>query len=170
MLRRIYYMLPNVPAARALLDELLLARIEERRMHFMAKEGSLPSDMPDANFLQKTDIVHGAQLGLMIGGGTGMIIGTLLVMFPPDGLTVQTMAILLAGLGGALFGAWASGMNAAAVPNSRLKVFADRIERGEVLLILDLPVWKVQEIEDLIAARHPEIRFGGQEPSMPAFP
>ena len=170
MLRRIYYMLPNVPAARALLDELLLARIEERRMHFMAKEGTLPSDMPDVNFLHKTDIIHGAQLGLMVGGGTGLIIGTLLVMFPPDGLTVQTMAILLAGMGGALFGAWASGLNAAAVPNSRLKMFAERIEQGEVLLMLDLPIWKVQEIEDLIAQRHPEIGFGGQEPSMPAFP
>ncbi len=170
MLRRIYYMLPNVAAARSLLDELLLARIEERRMHFMAKEGTLLSDMPDANFLQKTDIVHGAQLGLMIGGATGMLIGALLVLFPPEGLTIQTMAILLAGMGGALFGAWASGMNGAAVPNSRLKMFAERIENGEVLLIIDLPVWKVQEIEDLIAARHPEIRFGGQEASVPAFP
>ncbi len=170
MLRRIYYMLPNVPAARALLDELLLARVEEKRMHFLAKEGTLSNDMPSANFLQKTDIVHGAQLGLMIGGATGMIIGTLLVMFPPEGLTIQTMAILLAGLGGALFGAWASGLNGAAVPNSRLAMFAERIERGEVLLILDLPVWKIQEVEDLVAARHPEIRFGGQEPSMPAFP
>lgn len=34
MRRRLYFMLPNVPSARALLDELLLARIEEGHMHF----------------------------------------------------------------------------------------------------------------------------------------
>jgi hypothetical protein len=170
MLRRIYYMLPNVSSARAMLDELLLARIEERHMHFLAREGSLPPDMPDANFLQKTDIVHGAQVGTVVGGGCGLVAGSLLVMFPPEGLAVQTAAILVAGLGGALFGAWASGLNAAAAPNSRLAMFAERIERGQVLLILDLALWRVQEIEDLMARRHPDYGFGGQEPSVPAFP
>jgi hypothetical protein len=170
MRRRLYFMLPDIPSARALLDELLLKRIEERHMHFMAREGSLPSDMPDANFLHKTDLVHGAQMGLMVGGGAGLIAGVLLVMFPPEGLTLQTFAILVAGLGGALFGAWASGMNAAAVPNSRLSQFAERIQSGQVLLIIDLPLSRVKEIEDLIEERHPEITFGGQDAHIPAFP
>jgi hypothetical protein len=163
-------MLPDVPSARALLDELLLKRIEERHIHFMAAEGSLPADMPDANFLQKTDLVHGAQLGMMIGGGAGLIVGALLVAFPPEGLTLQTIAILIAGLGGALFGAWASGMNAAALPNSRLAQFSERIADGEVLLILDVPHSRVLEMEEMMAARHPEIAFGGQDAHVPAFP
>ena len=170
MRRRLYFMLPDIPSARALLDELLLKRIEERHMHFMAREGSLPSDMPDANFLHKTDLVHGAQMGLMVGGGAGLIAGVLLVLFPPEGLTLQTFAILVAGLGGAVFGAWASGMNAAAVPNSRLAQFAERIQAGQVLLIIDLPLSRVKEIEDLIEERHPEITFGGQDAHIPAFP
>ncbi len=170
MRRRIYFMLPDIPSARALLDELLLKRIEERHMHFMAREGTLPSDMPDANFLHKTDLVHGAQMGLMVGGGAGLIAGVLLVMFPPEGLTLQTFAILVAGLGGAVFGAWASGMNAAAVPNSRLAQFAERIQAGQVLLIIDLPLARIKEIENLIAERHPEISFGGQDAHIPAFP
>lgn len=71
MRRRLYYMLPNVKAARAELDELLLARIEERHIHFMAKEGTLPEDMPDCNFLLRTDLIHGAKLGIAIGGVVG---------------------------------------------------------------------------------------------------
>jgi hypothetical protein len=170
MRRRLYYMLPDVASARALLDELLLKRIEERHMHFVAAEGSLPADMPDASFLQKTDLVHGAQLGMMIGGGAGLIVGALLVAFPPEGLTLQTVAVLVAGVGGALFGAWASGMNAAALPNSRLAPFAERIAAGGVLLILDVPHSRVREIEDMMAARHPEVAFGGQDAHVPAFP
>ncbi len=170
MRRRLYFMLPNITSARAMLDELLLARIDERFMHFMAKEGALPDDMPDANFLQKTDLIHGAQMGLMIGGLVGLGAGTLLVLFPPEGITLRTVAILVAGLGGAVFGAWASGMNAAAIPNSRLQAFTERIEQGQVLLIVDLPLRRVKEIEEMIGQRHPEISFGGVEPHMPAFP
>lgn len=170
MRRRLYFMLPDVASARAMLDELLLARIEIGHMRFMARDGALPADMPDVNILQKTDVVHGAQLGVIIGGVVGLAAGVFLTLFPLDGYTVRTAAILLVALGGALFGGWASGMNAAAVPNTRLKQFAGRIEQGQVLLIVDVPVRRVDEIEDMIARRHPEISFGGIEPPMLAFP
>lgn len=170
MRRRLYYMLPDVPSARAMLDELLLARIEERHIKFLARDGTLPDDMPGCSFLQRTDLVHGAQLGMVIGGIVGLGAGIFLVMFPPDGLTLRTAAILLVALGGALFGGWASGMNAAAVPNKKLEQFTPRIEQGQVLMIVDVPPRRVREIEEMIAKRHPEISFGGIEPPMLAFP
>jgi len=170
MRRRLYFMLPDIPGARAILDELLLARVEERHIKFLARDGTLPSDMPDCNFLQKTDLVHGAQLGMLIGGIVGFGAGVFLVLFPPDGLTLRTAAILLVALGGALFGGWASGMNAAAIPNKKLEQFAAPIAAGHVLLIVDVPVRRVQEIKRMIAERHPEIHFGGMEPPMLAFP
>ncbi|MES2049563.1 MAG: DUF1269 domain-containing protein, partial [Pseudomonadota bacterium] len=64
MKRRLYYMLPDIPSARSMLDELLLARVDERNLHFCAKEGTLPTDMPEANFLQKTDLIHGVEIGI----------------------------------------------------------------------------------------------------------
>lgn len=170
MRRRLYYMLPDIPSARAMLDELLLARIEERHMKFLAREGTLPDDMPGCSFLQRTDLVHGAQWGMVVGGIVGLGAGIFLVLFPPDGLTLRTAAILLVALGGALFGGWASGMNAAAVPNKKLEQFAPRIEAGQVLMIVDVPPRRVREIEEMIAKRHPEISFGGIEPPMLAFP
>ena len=170
MRRRLYFMLPDVPSARALLDALLLARIEERYMHFCAKDGTPLPDMPEANFLQKTDLVHGVENGMLIGGGAGLLGGILLVMFPPEGIQLQMVAILAAAIGGALFGAWASGMAAAAIPNSRLSAFQSGIERGQVLLIVDVPFRRVAEIEELVAQRHPVAKFGGQEPHVPVFP
>jgi len=170
MRRRLYYMLPNVQAARAELDELLLARIEERHIRFLAKEGTLPDDCPGCSFLVKTDLIHGAQLGVIIGGVVGLLAGIFLVMFPPEGLTMRTAAILLVALGGAVFGAWASGMNAAAVPNKKLEQYAARIEQGQVLMMVDVPVRRMKEIEEMIARRHPDFKFGGEEPPMLAFP
>ncbi|MBI3283328.1 MAG: DUF1269 domain-containing protein [Burkholderiales bacterium] len=170
MRRRLYFMLPDVPSARSMLDELLLARIDERHMHFCAKEGALPADMPEANFLQKTDLVHGAEIGMLIGGLSGLLAGSLLLIFPPEGIELRMLALLVSGIGGALFGTWASGMAAAAIPSSRLKPFNERIERGQVLLMVDVPFRRVSEIEAMIAKRHPEVSFGGVEPHIPAFP
>lgn len=170
MRRRLYFMLPDVPSARALLDVLLLARIGERQMHFYAKEGVLLPDMPEAGFVQKSDLVHGLESGMVIGAGAGLLGGILLVLFPPAGLQLQMIAILATAIGGGMFGAWASGMAAAAIPNSRLKAFQPGIDSGQVLLMLDVPLSRVVEVEELIASRHPSGRFGGVEPHIPAFP
>lgn len=170
MKRRLYYMLPDVPSARAMLDELLLARVEERSMHFCAQEGALPADMPEANFLQKTDLIHGVEIGMLIGAVSGLIAGSMLLIFPPEGIELRVIALLISTLGGAIFGSWASGMSAAAIPNSRLKPFREGIEHGQVLMIVDLPFRRVAEIEEMIAKRHPEISFGGMEPHLPVFP
>lgn len=170
MRRRLYFMLPDIPSARAMLDEMLLARVPESHMKFMARDGTLPDDMPDCSFLQRTDLVHGTQLGMVFGGIIGLEAGVFLTLFPPDGMTVRTVTILLVTFGGALFGGWASGMNAAAVPNKKLEHFAPAIENGQVLMIVDVPSRRVRELEEMIAKRHPEISFGGIEPPMLAFP
>jgi hypothetical protein len=159
-----------VQSARAMLDECLLARIECRHMHFLSKRDSLPDDLPAANVLQKTDIVHGAQLGIAIGGIVGAVAGALLVFFPPEGMTLKFVTMLAIAVGGALFGAWASSMVASSVPNSRLKAFERDMEEGKVLMMVDVPMRRVQEICDLIARRHPEALSGGFEPTIPAFP
>ncbi len=170
MRRRLYFMLPDSDSARKMLDEMLLARIEVRHIHFLARRDTLPPELPEATVLQKTDIVHGAQLGVTIGGVAGTLGGLLVVLFPPGGISLQLVTVLIAALLGSLFGAWASSMAASAVPNSRLKAFHADIERGKVLMMVDVPMRRIQEISELVARRHPEAMSGGFEPTIPAFP
>ena len=170
MRRRLYFVLPDIESARTMLNDMLLARIGINHIHFLAQRGTLPPDLPEATVWQKTDIVHGAQMGLMIGAVVGAAAGGLLVMYPPEGMTLKLIAVLAVALGGALFGAWASSMVASAVPNSRLKPFQNAIESGKVLMMVDVPMTHTQEICDLVARRHPEAVSGGQEPTIPAFP
>lgn len=170
MRRRLYFVLPDVTSARSMLNEMLLARIECRQIHFLGKRGSLPDDLPEATVLQKTDIVHGAQIGIAIGAVVGAVAGTLVVFFPPEGVTLKFITILAVAIGGAFFGAWASSMVASSVPNSRLKPFEAAIESGKVLMMVDVPMGRVQEICELVTRRHPEAASGGVEPTIPAFP
>ncbi|MGS0740646.1 DUF1269 domain-containing protein [Glaciimonas sp. GG7] len=168
--QRLYFMLPDVPSARGMLDELLLARIEIGHMHFWAADGTLPDDMPDANILQKTDLTHGAQSGMMVGGVMGFLGGIWLVYFPPDWIHLNMLAIVVSTVIGIVLGGWMSGMAAAALPNSRLESFLSDIDKGKVLLMVDVPFKKVHAIEELIEQRHPEAKFGGVESHIPVFP
>ncbi|HEX9179379.1 MAG TPA: DUF1269 domain-containing protein [Burkholderiales bacterium] len=170
MRRRLYFLLPDLLSARALLDELLLARIEERHIKFLARRGTLPKELPEATVWEKTDVVHGAQLGMVIGGIAGAIAGTLAVLFPPEGVTLQLVTVLVSALIGTGLGAWVSSMAAAAVPNSKLKQFHSAVDAGKVLLMVDVPYQRLSDIRDLVLRRHPEATGGGMEPTIPAFP
>jgi len=170
MRKRLYFMLPDVKSARAMRDEMLLARIEVRHLHFLAKRGTMPGDLPEASVLQKTDVVHGAELGLVVGGLAGIAVGALLVLMPPEGLSLELVTVLITAVLGALFGAWVSSMAGTQVPNSRLNSFHEDIERGKVLMMVDVPIARVAEISRLVAQRHPEAESGGIEPTIPAFP
>ena len=170
MRRRLYFVLPDVASARSMLSEMLLARIEVRHIHFLSRRDTLPDDLPEANVLQKTDIVHGAQMGIGIGGIVGAVAGALVVFFPPEGVTLKLFTILVVAIAGALFGAWASSMVASSVPNSRLKGFQRDMEAGKVLMMVDVPMSRVQEICELVSSKHPEAASGGFEPTIPAFP
>ena len=170
MRRRLYFMLPDVPSARATLNELLLARIEVGHMHLLARRDMLPDDLPAANVLQKTDLVHGARLGIFIGGVAGACAGGVFVLFPPTDAMLPLGTILFTALFGAVFGAWAASLVGASVPNTQLRRFQPEIERGRVLMMVDVPMRRVDEITDLVARRHPEARPGGFEPTIPAFP
>lgn len=170
MRRRLYFMVPDVASARQIHDELLLARIENGHIHVLARDDvSLPG-LHEASILQKTDFVHGAETGLAVGGGIGIIAGLVAVVFPPAGMDLQLVTILLTALIGAAFGAWVASMVASAIPNSRLKSFESAIAAGRILMMVDVPSGRVDEIKKRIAAYHPEALSSGIEPTIPAFP
>jgi len=56
------------------------------------------------------------------------------------------------------------------IPNTRLRRFQPAIDRGEILLMVDVPVRRIKEIRELILRHHPEAQSKGQEAQIPAFP
>mgnify|MGYP000023424902 FL=1 len=170
MRRRLYFVVPDVSSAQQIRDELLLARIEDYRFHVLAKDGVDLKDLHEASILQKTDFVHGAEIGLTVGGGIGIIAGLLVIMYPPAGVNMQMVTVLITGLLGALFGAWVASMKASSVPNCRLKQFESAIEAGRILVMVDVPAGRVDEIRAKVTTRHPDVTDSGMEPAIPAFP
>lgn len=167
---RMYVTLPDLESARRLADDLLLARVEDRQMHFLARRGTPLGELREASYLEKTDAVHGAFVGMVIGGLLGAAIGVAAVWFPPGGVTLDLVVVLVAALVGAALGTWVASMVGLQVPNSRLRGFERDLAEGRILLMLDVPASRYEEIRAVIARTHPEAVDRGNEPTVPAFP
>ena len=167
---RMYVTLPDLASAHKIANDLLLARVEDKHMHFLARRGTDLGELHEASYLQKTDTVHGAFVGFVIGGLMGVLVGLLLVNFPPHGVSLQLVAVLIAAIVGAVLGTWVASMVGLQVPNSRLKGFEHDIEEGKILLMLDVPSGRYEELRTVIAETHPEAADRGHEPTVPAFP
>ena len=171
MRRRIYWLLPDLASARRTMDDLLLARISERHIHFVAREDVDMSELHAANLLQSSDVIRAAQAGLVIGGSVGAVLGVIVALYYPIlGNSPEWGMVAVLAIMGAGFGAWSSSMIGVSTPSSRLKRFAPAIEQGQILLMVDVPRSRVQVIEARLDSLHPEAHLEGVEPNIPAFP
>lgn len=168
MRKRLYFLLPNLESASNIVDELLLARIDEHHIHVMAKDGTELGDLPEATIFQKSDIVHGIESGMVIGGISGLV-GSVIAITALQLGSMMGLIVLGCTLFGAAFGVWTSGMIGSSAKNTRLKEFEGAMEEGKILLMADVPLEKVTEVTHKVEA-HKQTILGGEEPSIPAFP
>ena len=170
MRHRIYWLLPDSTSARRVMDALLLARIEHRHLHFMGRTGVDLSGLHEANALQSSDLISSAQWGLCIGAALGAAAGALFAVSAVLDEAAKPAIVLVLAVAGALFGAWTASLIGSSVPSRRLKRFMPAIERGEILLMADVPHGRVDDVKTLLETRHPDAHFEGHEPRVPAFP
>lgn len=170
MKRRLYFLMPNVTNTKVVHNELLLARIEERNMHILARDDISLKGLPEASLLEKSDLIHGLQLGFIVGGFTGILLAVacyMLGLIVPGWETISMLGIIF---GGSFLGSWSSSMIAINVQNTHLKEFMTDVNSGKILYMVDVPVHRVDEITELVHSKHPEATIKGIDHTIPAFP
>jgi hypothetical protein len=170
IMRRIYFLVPDISTTRRVIDDLLLARVEERHLHVIAKRGTALEDLPEANLLQKSDFIPAVERGLALGWSVGLLAGLVGVALPLAGPVVAGGIVLASGLAGAGVGAWLGGMVGMNVGNTRIKQFEAAIESGQLLVLADVPRDRVEEIQARVRQHLPSVEIEGTEPRIPAFP
>ena len=172
MNRRLYSILPDVEISRKVEDDLLLARISEQQMHFLGKRGTNMQDLPEASQVQKTDIVHGFQVGMFTGALTGAIMGlTAYLMRDIIGMQMEVGIVLVLFLVGGVYGAFISGLFiGSSTPNVKLKKFQHSMDEGHILLMVDVAKDRVEEIREIVHQHFPEAEDYGEDHTIPAFP
>jgi hypothetical protein len=156
-MRRLYFMLPDTESCKKVVTELKNARIPERHLHVIASLVTPLDDLPEATLLQKSELAHGVEKGIALGGAAGLLGGLLVVAFPPAGLVVGGAALMTAvTAGSAGFGALAMGLISKDIHSKKLAAFESGIEQGHVLLIVDVPKDDVELWKGRIIEHHPE--------------
>ncbi|MDH6146266.1 MULTISPECIES: hypothetical protein [Paraburkholderia] len=169
-MRRLYFLASDTSTAKAIVDDLLRARITWRHLHVLANHSVALEPLPEATLLQSSDVVHSLERGVALGGATGALVGLVALAFPPAELAIAGGAVIALTLAGAGFGAWTAAMIGVAEPNARLERFRDAIRDGQLLIMADVPGSREQEIEQMVAQHFPKADIEGAEPTTPIFP
>ncbi|MBL0011340.1 MAG: DUF1269 domain-containing protein [Nitrosomonas sp.] len=169
-MRRIYFLAPDIAVTKRVVDDLILAKIDEKHIHVIAKRNTPLEDLPEATLLQKSDFIPAVEQGLAIGGSTGMLAGLVAIMLPPASTVIAGGILLATTVVGAGVGAWVSGMVGMSIGNRRTKEFEDAIDAGKFLILVDVPTNRLEEIEVRIKQHIPQAEIEGTEPRIPVFP
>ncbi|MEM5338206.1 hypothetical protein [Paraburkholderia azotifigens] len=169
-MRRLYFLAPDTPTAKAIVDDLLRARITWRHIHVLANHSVTLEALPQASLLQSSDVVHALERGVALGGVTGALLGLVALAFPPAELAIAGGAVVMMTLAGAGFGAWTASMIGVNEPNAQLERFREAIRAGQLLIMADVPGSREHEIEQLIVQHVPRADLEGAEPTTPIFP
>ncbi|WP_029147748.1 hypothetical protein [Methylophilus sp. 5] len=165
MRRRLYFVLPNIRSAQAMMNELLLERIDENHIHFHAKNDQLLGSLPKANAVEKSDVVYSAMAGFVFGAVFGLLGGMLAYLVPWWFGEVTLMVIPYCMVLGALScAAWAAAV-ATAAPSDRLKSHHTQIEQGNILMIVSVPLLRLSEVRQRLMRHHPEAMYSGVWPA-----
>lgn len=168
MNRRLYFILPDTASAQAMMNDLLLARLNGERIHFLAKPGTSMGDLPDATISERTDLIDGWEIGMGLGALLGFFLGLIAISIPTWWYTkpVSIMAtLLICTLIGFLGGGFWTAVVATTIPNAQLKPFEESIANGKVLMMTLVPFHRVNEIRELVSKKHPEATYRGTWPT-----
>lgn len=169
-MRREYFLVPNIETAREIVKELLLSHVAEKHIHLIARDDIPMEDLPEASLMQKSDFIPALEKGLVGGAYTGLAAGLIVAAFPPAGLVLGGGAILALIGAGATVGGMMSALVGVGLPSHRLEKFEEAIKAGEILILVDIPQKRVDEIQQLVKKHHPQVEFAGIEPLTPPFP
>lgn len=165
MLRRLYFLFPDENHAQRAVDQLIDRNIPKQRMHAITVGVEL-SALPEATERQKNDtafhieqFVWKANLLVFAAALIVLIVSVVASEWFWSGLSLAMMLITF----------FAGKFFVERIPSDHLTEFTDALAHGEILLMVDVPIYRVTEIARFVEHHHPETRLDGSSWIIDAF-
>ena len=157
------FLLPDIKTANQACEALLLARIDNKNISFLAKPGIDLGNLQSASTIESTNIVNEAEKGILIGASIGLLFGLYAHYFQPwitESMNVHWMvlvgAMMILGAALSSIGAAVFGTN---LFNDDLKNYESKIEQGAILMIVTAPFQRSNEIRKIVSKLHLKFDF-----------
>jgi hypothetical protein len=155
MKNRTFFLVENIAAAKMLVPEIRLLGIGDEDIHVIANEDITLEPLPEPDIVHRSDLVDAAKRGALTGGVMGLAGGVVAVSMPVAGLTLGGGAVLASTALGTALGTWFSTLVGVSVPNQDVEQYRDRIDRGEMMIIVDLEPGQEGRFTALVEERFP---------------
>jgi hypothetical protein len=155
MKERQFFFAKNVQAVKRIVEDLKEFGLTEEDLHVIAREDISLEPLPEPDLQHRSDVVDAAKRGAATGGAIGLIGSIIAVTVPAAGLTLGGGAILAGTALGSALGTWFSTLVGVSVPNQDVEEYRDRIERGELMIIVDCEPQQQAGLAAMLSSRHP---------------
>ena len=158
MREHLKFLLPNIQAANQASEALLLARIDNKNISFMARPGLALGKLQAASMVESSNMINGGARGILFGATIGLILGLYTHYFQP--WVTEPMHINWIVLVGAIMvlGAALSAIGAALLGSNRINddlvKYKKRIDEGAILMIVAAPYQRSDEITKVVSKLH----------------
>ena len=157
MKERLFFFVPEIDAAKRVIDDLKSFELNEEDLHVIARQDVQLEPLPEPDLQHRSDVIDAAKRGAMTGGTIGLLGSVVAVTLPATGLALGGGAILAGTALGTALGTWFSTLIGVSVPNQDVEEYRHRIERGELMVIIDCEPERMAALQTLMRERHADI-------------
>jgi len=160
---RLFYITNNIDSLEQITQDLKEAGVGYNEYHVLSKDedGIARRNLHSASFVDRYDLIHSGERGLLIGLLAGLVFAFGLVIIQPFDISIGWVGFLSAIAMFSCFGAWVGGMVGLSTENYKIVDFHQDIENGKYLLMVDTTKEREQLVTELMAQKHPEAELGG---------
>jgi hypothetical protein len=158
MLRRIYFSFPGREIALQAVQEFEKFRIPKRHIHTIAREGVDIAGLPESTLRQRTDAVARIE---QLFWNLNLVFFFLLLGLAAVSLAVDAYGWALGFLLLMAISLFSGHYFASHIPRTHLSELQTSLRHGEILLLVDVPKWKVALVDKGIRKQLPETHCAG---------
>ena len=154
MKERYFFFTRDYESAKQIIEDLKSFGITEEDLHVIANDEVVLEPLPEPDITHRSDVVDAAKRGAATGGAMGLLGSLVAVTVPPAGLTLGGGAILAGTALGTALGTWFSTLVGVSVPNQDVEDYRERIDRGELMVIVDCEPEHHSQLAAMLESRH----------------
>ncbi|MCG8612708.1 MAG: hypothetical protein MI864_19530 [Pseudomonadales bacterium] len=165
-MKRLYFATSTLGCVDDVMTDLHQQGLSDWRLHTLTSNeaGLYTHHIHSANVLYKSDVVRYLERGAIVG-----LTAALFTLIPLNLSGVLEVSLL--GTVGIcaffmLIGGWIGGIGGISKENYKLKRFHNRIEKGQYLMMIDVPKHDLNSIKQTIIAGHPAAQFLGVDSTL----